>query len=116
MRRRGSPRRNGISLAPENRASARTVTCVTFVRPDSVTTEFRTVVKHWDGVSWTQQNTRDIESAPAKNFIWGMGGTATDEKLFAVTQLRNGRAWAVGLYQQKDDSLIQTRRDRPVVE
>ena len=46
--------------------------------------EFRTVIHHWDGVSWTRVPTPDRETAPAANRLLDISSPAAD------------RAWAVG--------------------
>jgi hypothetical protein len=54
------------------------------------TIEFRTVVLRWNGFEWSQENTRDIEAAPARNFLRGIGGTSASD------------LWAVGWYKPVD--------------
>lgn len=41
--------------------------------------EFRTMVQHWNGSSWTRENTRDRETAPATNLIWDISAPADDD-------------------------------------
>jgi len=54
------------------------------------TIEFRTVVLRWNGFEWSQENTRDIEAAPARNFLRGIGGTSATD------------LWSVGWYKPVD--------------
>jgi hypothetical protein len=46
--------------------------------------EFRTVIHHWDGFSWTRVPTPDRETAPTVDLLFDISAPASD------------RAWAVG--------------------
>lgn len=40
--------------------------------------EFRTMVQHWNGSSWTRENTRDRDTTPAQNLIWDISAPSDD--------------------------------------
>ncbi len=69
--------------------------------------EFRTLVQHWNGAAWDSSPSRDVESAPATNLLYGIGGTSTSD-LWTVGFFRapgqvsqtliehwNGSAWTI---------------------
>lgn len=60
--------------------------------------EFRTRMLHWNGAAWSVSPTRDVESAPALNILFGLDGSGTSD------------LWTVGYYRDSnfiDRSLLE---------
>lgn len=75
--------------------------------------EVRVMVQRWDGAQWVRQDTPDIESAPARDYMWGIGGTSASDVWVVGSSAGDRNRYASKPYAVHFDGRTWTRQTVP---